>query len=98
MTLVNGTGDRKEALEFMARAYCTRKHGASGMCDQCAALLDYAFDRIDSCPNHETGVRCKGCPTRCYNRDMAGMMEDLLDSELPRLVLHPNMLKKFCNW
>jgi uncharacterized CHY-type Zn-finger protein len=37
------------------------------LCDECAKLLNYSFDRLIECP-HEIKPRCRKCSNPCYNK------------------------------
>jgi hypothetical protein len=87
--------DRKATTDFMMRMYCRKKHGYYGLCPECRELLDYACERIDDCPNRVKGIRCAGCPTRCYSAEMRERMGDVIGFCRPRMVLHPVMIARW---
>lgn len=55
----------------MIGIYCRKQHGAAKgtLCDDCAALLDYALARLSRCPHGEAKTSCRKCPTHCYRPD-----------------------------
>jgi hypothetical protein len=54
-------------LNSFIGVYCCAQHGAqpSGLCPECAGLLDYAAGRLKRCP-YDPKPKCKRCPTHCY--------------------------------
>jgi hypothetical protein len=86
--------DRKSYIDHAVRFYCTKKHGGD-LCSECKELLDYAMDRIDSCPNNLSGIRCKGCPTRCYSSKMSERMKDVLSFTAPHMFFQRDLRKRF---
>ena len=85
--------ERKETMDFMISMYCRKKH-SQDLCEDCMELRDYAFERIDSCMNNDSQVRCAGCPARCYNSEMRDRIQDMIGFSRPRMILHPTMLFK----
>lgn len=86
--------DRKSYIDHAVRFYCTKKHGGD-LCNGCRELLDYAMKRIEDCPNNVTGIRCNGCPRRCYNSDMADRMGDVLSYTMLHMLLQRDLRKRF---
>ncbi|MBN2082114.1 nitrous oxide-stimulated promoter family protein [bacterium] len=54
-------------LRRFTAVYCRAHHGreGSGLCAECAALLEYAHGRRQACP-YDPKPKCKRCPTHCY--------------------------------
>ena len=61
------------------------------LCDECAALLEYAEKRRAFCPQDEPGSPkpfCSHCETHCYKPDMRELMRDVMRYAGPRAALH----------
>ena len=71
--------DEKKVVALMIRMYCRRHcrqqdrtdktdahHTTHGLCPECAALLDYALRRLDSCRFGNGKPSCRKCPVHCY--------------------------------
>jgi hypothetical protein len=55
----------------MLRIYCKDHHrdvarDAKGLCDECAALFDYARKRLAGCPYGPDKPTCANCQIHCY--------------------------------
>ena len=57
------TGDTNQADNSSRTA-------TSPLCPECAALLDYALKRLDSCRFGNGKPSCRKCPVHCYRADM----------------------------
>ncbi len=86
--------ERIEATGYAIGIYCRKRHGCDELCDDCSELRDYAFERIRSCKNNSTGIRCVGCPARCFRSDMRDRMSEVKAFSGPRMILHPKMLRR----
>lgn len=54
----------------MVKIYCHgKKHTKEGLCEECSALLDYAYTRLEHCKFGEKKPTCKKCPIHCYKPD-----------------------------
>jgi hypothetical protein len=75
----------------MVRLYCTEKHGRLGeLCDECRDLLDYAVERLDSCPFREGKTTCARCPVHCYRPEMRERVRAVMRYAGPRMLRrHP---------
>ena len=61
----------KRTVRQMVEIYCYgKKHTAKGLCEECSALLDYAYQRLDHCKFGEDKPTCKKCPIHCYKPEM----------------------------
>ena len=58
----------KRTLLKMVKLYCRRHHQApgGGLCIDCSLLVDYAFERLDKCPEGECKPSCRLCTHHCY--------------------------------
>ncbi len=61
------TSREASVLERFVEVYCRQHHGTGRgeLCNDCVALLAYAFERLDRCPL-DPKPRCKACPVHCY--------------------------------
>jgi hypothetical protein len=75
----------------MMRIYCRDHHGPrEGLCDACAALLDYAHRRLDACPFHEEKPACNHCRAHCYSAAMRERVKEVMRYAGPRMLpRHP---------
>ena len=83
--------DRK-TMAVMVRIYCTGRHLNTGaaLCAACAALLDYADDRLARCPFGEEKTTCRDCPIHCYRPPERTAMKDVMRYAGPRMLWrHP---------
>lgn len=65
------------------------------VCDECAALLEYAEKRRAFCPQDKPGAPkpfCSHCETHCYQPEMRELMRDMMRYAGPRSVLHGHAL------
>lgn len=59
----------KRVVSEMIALYCHKHHGAKhGLCDDCAALEEYARSRSDHCPFMETKTFCATAVYIAINR------------------------------
>lgn len=60
----------KKTVSQMVKIYCHgKKHTKEGLCEECSALLDYAYTRLEHCKFGEKKPTCKKCPIHCYKPD-----------------------------
>ena len=78
-------------IEVMVRLYCGDKHGTKDMlCEDCAALMEYAEKRLDKCPYGEDKPTCTNCPIHCYKADRRAQVKEVMRYSGPRMMLrHP---------
>ena len=81
----------KRTVRQMVEIYCYgKKHTAKGLCEECSALLDYAYQRLDHCKFGEEKPTCKKCPIHCYNPEMKEKIREAMRYAGPRMILyHP---------
>ena len=98
----------KTTVRQMIEIYCHgKKHERKRLlnhvevCEECSALLDYAYQRLDHCkfldkpsvPRAERGEKkptCKKCPIHCYKPDMKEKMRQAMRYAGPRMMwYHP---------
>lgn len=82
----------KQTIQQMIRIYCRgHRHSASGICDECRAVLGYAIDRINGCPYRE-GAKpaCGLCRSNCFSKDMFQRFSVIMRYAGPRMAArHP---------
>ena len=86
-------GDRrirqKMVVAKMIEIYCKgNKHGNNIPCGECQRLIDYANDRIDSCPFIEVKTFCNNCKIHCYKAEMREKIRAVMRYSGPRMLLH----------
>ncbi len=81
----------RRTIEAMIRLYCRHEHGGEqGLCDECAALRDFAFLRLTKCPYGEQKPACANCPIHCYKPDRREQIRQVMRFAGPRMLLtHP---------
>ncbi|MDO4462286.1 MAG: nitrous oxide-stimulated promoter family protein [Bacteroidia bacterium] len=81
----------KTTVRQMVEIYCRgRKHNEGALCEECLALLDYAYARLDRCKFGENKPTCKKCPIHCYKPEMREKMRQAMRYAGPRMILyHP---------
>ena len=81
----------KRTVRQMVEIYCHgKKHTAKGLCEECSALLDYAYQRLDHCKFGEEKPTCKKCPIHCYKPEMKEKIRETMRYAGPRMILyHP---------
>ena len=81
-----------ELVEKMIRLTCADKHGArDGLCDDCAALLNYVQKRITRCPYGEDKPTCRKCPIHCYRPEERQRIKEVMAHAGPRLVMRGDL-------
>jgi hypothetical protein len=60
-----------KTIGVMLRIYCRDHHvanarDASGLCEECAGLFDYARKRLAGCPYGPDKPTCANCQIHCY--------------------------------
>ena len=93
--------DEKKVVALMIRMYCRRHcrqqgrtdktdahHTTHGLCPECAALLDYALRRLDSCRFGNDKPSCRKCPVHCYRADMRERIRTVMRWAGPRMIFH----------
>ena len=81
-----------KTVAAMVRIYCAGKHGRAngGLCDPCAALLEYAEERLAKCPFGEEKTTCRDCQIHCYRLAERTAMKDVMRYAGPRMLWrHP---------
>ena|SRR3989338_9059240 len=81
----------KKTIEAMVGMYCSAHHKAkTGICEDCAHLLDYARIRLDKCPFGEKKSPCAKCAIHCYDSSMRAKITAIMKYAGPRMIMkHP---------
>jgi hypothetical protein len=81
----------QKTIRVMLQRYCRDHHGGgSGLCADCAELLDYAERRLRVCPFQEVKPACNRCEVHCYSATMRARVKDVMRYAGPRMILrHP---------
>lgn len=79
----------KQTVRQMTEIYCHgHGHCSKGLCDECAALLEYAHARLDHCKFGTQKPTCKSCPIHCYKPAMREQMREVMRYAGPRMIWH----------
>lgn len=81
----------KKTISAMMAIHCRDHHpGHDGLCDGCAALLEYAHRRLDTCPFQDEKPACNLCEVHCYSAVMRERVREVMRYAGPRMLLpHP---------
>lgn len=80
----------KRIVLQMIRLYCRKKHGCSDLCEECAALADYAAQRSGHCSFGENKTFCSNCKVHCYQPKMRESIRKVMRFSGPRMLFyHP---------
>jgi hypothetical protein len=82
----------QHTIEAMIAMYCHDHHAVAGgdVCPACAALMDYARVRLDTCRYGTEKPTCATCPTHCYKPVMRERVREVMRYSGPRMLKrHP---------
>jgi hypothetical protein len=83
----------RKTVEAMIALYCRQHHGTRhALCDECAALADYARLRLEKCPFQEGKTTCARCPIHCYKPDRRAQIRAMMRTTGPRMLFHHPVL------
>lgn len=86
-------------VEYMIRLYCHAHHSAAGeLCQECSNLLDYAEQRLKSCPLQPDKPVCANCPIHCYKPEMREKIRRVMKYSGPRMMFHHPILATQYLW
>lgn len=79
-----------KTIEAMVALYCRQQHSPAGpeLCADCAALLEYARERLRLCPFQEKKSTCAKCTVHCYRPVMRESVRRMMRYAGPRMLLH----------
>ena len=81
----------KKVVAEMIGLYCRSHHGTTrktGLCPECAALRDYAWQRSEHCLFMETKTFCINCRVHCYKPAMREKIRQVMRWSGPRMIFH----------
>ncbi len=80
----------REVVTQMIAVYCRGNHGTARgqLCEDCAALSEYASTRIGRCPFMATKTFCSQCKVHCYAPAQRAAIKDVMRYAGPRMLLH----------
>jgi len=80
-----------KTIKVMLGISCRDRHGtAIGLCEDCAALLDYAKRRLAGCPYGAEKPTCANCQIHCYGPREREQVREMMRFAGPRMMLrHP---------
>jgi len=81
----------KQTVALMIRIYCRAKHRSrDAVCPRCFELLEYAHQKLTSCPFKDGKKACSDCDVHCYSKEMRGRIQEVMRFSGPRMLLrHP---------
>jgi hypothetical protein len=84
----------RKTIEVMSEIYCKDIHGLPNgqLCGECAAVRDYAFQRLSRCPYQEEKPTCANCPIHCYQKDMRVRVRQMMRYAGPKMLLRQPVL------
>lgn len=80
----------QRTVGLMIGLYCRKHHGSPEglLCEECAALRDYAVERLSRCPHGENKPTCRKCAIHCYRPDMKDRIREVMRYSGPRMMRH----------
>jgi hypothetical protein len=81
-----------KTITAMIAMYCRGHHGGAGtpLCDDCAALHDYARRRLQRCVFGDAKPTCANCTVHCYKAAMRERIRQVMRWAGPRMLWrHP---------
>ena len=79
----------KRTVSLMIGMHCTHFHQRNdGLCNDCAALQEYAMGRTEACRFGDGKPVCSACPVHCYKRDMRERIRKVMRFAGPRMIWH----------
>ena len=83
----------KKVVSEMIALYCHKNHHThDGLCEECAALEQYAHTRSDHCPFMENKTFCSNCKVHCYAPEKRVLIKQVMRFSGPRMLfVHPVM-------
>src|SRR5512133_3647574 len=80
----------KRTITVMIAMYHRGMHNSDLLCPDCAALLEYALQRIEKCPFGADKPTCANCAIHCYHPEMREQVRAVMRYAGPRMLLrHP---------
>jgi len=80
--------EESATLSALIGFYCRKKHGSKeGLCDECAALKEYALGRLERCIFLPEKPTCARCPVHCYSPHRRQQIRQVMRYAAPRFYL-----------
>lgn len=77
----------RKTITAMISLYCRQQHASAGtLCAECAALADYAAQRLEKCPFGDEKPTCAKCPIHCYKPERRAQVREVMRYAGPRLL------------
>ncbi len=77
----------RKTIAIMVGLYCSGRHGTKGkLCEECSEVLNYALERLDSCPYGTDKPACDRCPIHCYKKDMRAKIKEIMKYSGPKMI------------
>ncbi|MCK9286154.1 MAG: nitrous oxide-stimulated promoter family protein [Sphaerochaetaceae bacterium] len=78
----------KQVVTTMVRMYCKGVGHTPVPCDDCSELIEYARQRIDTCPEGMGKPFCSRCTIHCYNQEKREKIREVMRYSGPRMLWH----------
>ena len=91
----------QRTIEVMLGIYCRDHHGkphqstGRNLCEDCAALLRYAHQRLDNCVFGELKQSCDQCTAHCYSKTLRPRVIEVMRYAGPRMTFRHPVLSLF---
>jgi hypothetical protein len=80
----------RKTVSLMISLYCRDNHQVKELCPDCAALHDYAMERLGKCPFQEGKTVCALCLVHCYKPEEREKIRQVMRYAGPRMLTrHP---------
>jgi len=84
---VRSRSRERKTITAMIALYCRQQHASAGeFCADCAALADYAAQRLEKCPFGDDKPTCAKCPIHCYKPERRAQVREVMHYAGPRLL------------
>ncbi len=83
------TEREKRTVSLMIGMHCRHNHPhGNGLCEECAALQEYAMRRTEACRFGSDKPVCSACPVHCYKPGMRERIRGVMRYAGPRMIWH----------
>ena len=84
--------EEKAVVGKMVAIYCRGKGHGKSLCPDCAELLRYAEERLDSCLFRKDKPFCSKCEVHCYNPEMRQKVRIIMRYSGSRMLLYDPLM------
>ncbi len=84
--------EEKAVVGKMVAIYCRGKGHGKSLCPDCAELLRYAEERLDSCRFGNEKPFCSKCEVHCYKQEMRHKVREVMRYSGPRMLLNDPLM------